>query len=155
VRVNSLSNLQTTPFDTETLTIGANMRLSDRISNSVRANYSTQSSKADQTLDSFGGAMPLSANLLLSPLAPSSNQAAFELADANDFFLGPNSRNRTRQFNGVDDVVGRTVPTSGNLVLIIGPCFGFFARSRPDCFSHQTPQQFLATEGSGSEDHGF
>jgi hypothetical protein len=156
VRVNSLSNVQTTPFDTETLTIGANMRLSDRISNSLRANYSTQSSKADQALDSFGGAMPLSANLLLSPLAPSSNQAAFELVDANDFFLGPNSRNRTRQFNGVDDVVMTHGAHEWKFGLDYRAVFLDFSPAQDQVVLRSpSTQQFLATEAAALRITGF
>jgi len=156
VRVNSLSNVQTTPFNTQTLTIGANMQLSDRISDSFRANYSTQSSKADQTLDSFGGAVPLPASLLLGSMAPSANQAAFELADANDFFLGPNSRNRTRQLNFVNDVV----MTHGAHELKWGLDYravflNFSPAQNQVVLRSSTTQQFLQTEAGDLRVTGF
>lgn len=156
VRVNSLSNLQTTPFNTQTLTIGANMQLSNQISESFRANYSTQSSQADLTLDSFGGAAPLPANLLLGSMAPSSNQAAFELADANDFFLGPNSRNRTRQLNFVNDVVMTYGTHEVKWGLDYRAVFLNFSPAQNQVvLRSSTTQQFLETEAGNLRVTGF
>ena len=63
-----LSNLSPTKTNTQTFTVGSDMLLSDKISNAVRANYSTQTASLINGLDSFGGAVPLNANLLLGAL---------------------------------------------------------------------------------------
>lgn len=57
----SLSTFQTTVVNTQTLTLGLNMALSSRVSNTIRGNYSTQKAGESFTLDSFGGAVPLTA----------------------------------------------------------------------------------------------
>jgi hypothetical protein len=103
-RTNSLSNVNTLATNTRTLTVGLNMMLSSRLSNSLRGNYSTQSVQSNYTLDSFGGAVPLPASSLLGPLSTSDSLAYFTLADANAYFLGPYTRNKATQLNFTDDL---------------------------------------------------
>lgn len=104
-RLTPLSTLSATNVKTQTLTVGVNMLLSNRISNSVRANYSKQNSDFSEKLDSFGGAVPLDPKLLLGSLSSSENEFFFGLSDASGFYSsGPNARNRASQLNFVDDV---------------------------------------------------
>lgn len=103
-RVNSLSNLQTTTVNTQTLTLGLNMLLSARLSNSLRGNYSTQRSDLSYALDSFGGAVPIAGNLLLGTLPTAENLAYFQDFDTSLYELGSGGRNSTKQINLTDDL---------------------------------------------------
>jgi Carboxypeptidase regulatory-like domain/TonB dependent receptor len=99
------NNLIVIDVNTQTLTLGVNMLLSNRISNSVRANYSRQTSSNFEKLDSFGGAVPLDPKLLLGSLSSSDSQIFFGLSDASGIFgIGPNARNRDTQLDFVDDL---------------------------------------------------
>jgi hypothetical protein len=100
----SLSTFQTTFVNTQTLTVGANMLLSPRYSNTIRGNYSTQRSGQSAILDSFGGATPLNPSLLLGSLSSNQNDAIFYGLDTSDLFLGNSGTSRTRQANLVDDL---------------------------------------------------
>jgi len=101
---SSLSTLQTTSVNTQTLTLGVNMVLSPRLSNTIRGNYSTQRNGQSYTLDSFGGATPLDASLLLGPGSSSQNLAVFYALDASYLFIGNAGAVRTRQANVVDEL---------------------------------------------------
>jgi hypothetical protein len=104
-RLTPLSTLSTTNVNTQTFTLGVNMLFSNRTSNSVRANYSTQNSNFSEKLDSFGGAVPLDPKLLLGSLSSSDNAFFFGIADATGFYsIGPNAKNVTSQLNFVDGV---------------------------------------------------
>jgi hypothetical protein len=103
-RLYSLSDLETTKANTDTLTLGLNMALNHNVFNALRGNYSAQSVPFSDSLDSFGGAVPLDPSQLLGSLSPSSNFAGFLAFDATDYFIGPNSKNRTRQMNFTDDL---------------------------------------------------
>jgi len=99
----SLSTLQSTNVDTQTLTVGVNMALSARISNTLHGNYSKQSSASSSALDSFGGAVPINPALRLGALPASKNQGFFETFDLGaPYIVGPNGKNQTRQLNFVD-----------------------------------------------------
>jgi Carboxypeptidase regulatory-like domain/TonB dependent receptor len=100
----SLSTFETTLVNTQTLTLGVNMSLSPRLSNTIRGNYSTQTSGQSYTLTSFGGATPLNSSLLLGSGPSSQNDALFYLLDASYLFVGNAGVSRTRQANIVDDV---------------------------------------------------
>jgi len=102
---SSLSTLQTTLVNTQTLTVGVDMALSPRLSNTIRGNYSTQRSGESWSLDSFEGATPLSPSLLLGADPNSSqNLAVFYLLDASNLFIGNGGVSRTRQANVVDEL---------------------------------------------------
>jgi hypothetical protein len=103
-RQNSLSDLGSTVVNTQTLTIGLNTTLSDRASNTVRGNYSAQSSGLSYTLDSFGGAVPLPADLLLGSLSDSVNEGLFQTFDLPPLIVGFTFDNQTKQANFVDDL---------------------------------------------------
>jgi hypothetical protein len=100
----SLSMLETAPVNTQTLTLGLNMALSTKIANTIRANYSSQSSNLSDTMQAFHGATPLPPNLLLGTLSDTVDDGAFETFDTNYYSFGPIGRNRTWQMNFVDDL---------------------------------------------------
>jgi hypothetical protein len=102
VRSGSLSVVGATTVNTQTVTAGVNMIFSDRLSNTLRGNFSTQTADLIYSLDSFGGAVPLDPNLLIGSL-PSGSYGAFLFGDANSLATGPYARNQAKQFNFVDD----------------------------------------------------
>ena len=101
-RAGSLSTLQPTDVNTQTLTVGLILQLSAKVLNSLRGNYSTQYSALSNRLDDFGGATPLAASLLLGTLPAASNYAYFETFDMGELATGPQAKNRTRQADIVD-----------------------------------------------------
>ncbi len=106
----SLNTLSKITANTKTLTVGANMLFRAGMFNSVRGNYSTQTANQIDTLDSFGGGVPLNLNLLLGSLPSTDNWGRVNIRGAGVFDAGPIARNRTKQMNFVDDfstVVGR------------------------------------------------
>ena len=103
-RVYSLSMLETSPVNTQTLTLGVNLAINANTANTVRANYSAQSSSLVNTLDAFQGATPLPPSLILGDLPAASDNAGFETFDTDYYDFGPVARNRTRQLNFVDDL---------------------------------------------------
>ena len=91
--------------NTETLTLGVNALFNTQISNAFRANYSRQNSRSLHTLDSFGGAQPIPASLLLANLSPEITYASFETLDTfQEYVIGPDARNRATQLNFLDDL---------------------------------------------------
>jgi hypothetical protein len=101
-RSYGLSTLGATEVNTQTLTAGLNMVLSDRLSNTLRGNFSTQSANLIYSLDSFGGAVPLNPALLLG--SPAGQSYGFFLPrGASYLVIGPYARNKTKQFNFLDD----------------------------------------------------
>ena len=104
-RVNSLSQIDTTIANTETVTVGVNMNLSSRLFNTLRGNYSTQRAGVSYALDSFGGATPPDPSVLFGSLSPRQTVAFFlPLDGTNDYFLGSDSSNQAKQLNLVDDL---------------------------------------------------
>jgi hypothetical protein len=104
-RNNSLSTLTSNEVNTRTLTVGFSGFLTSSISNSLRANYSTQRGSSISSLDSFGGAVPPPSSLFLGPLSGRDNFTAFQTLFDNlsSVQRGPTARNSTRQINFVDD----------------------------------------------------
>jgi Carboxypeptidase regulatory-like domain/TonB dependent receptor len=103
-RENSLSQVTTTDVNTRTLTIGLNTLPSRGIANALRGNYSTQDGNQVASLDSFGGATPPPASVLIGSLAPSTVYSYFETFDAASYEVGPYARNHATQLNFVDDL---------------------------------------------------
>ena len=103
-RAYSLSDVETTQANTQTLTFGLNIALPSGLADTVRANYSSQTAVLADRLDSFGGAQPLPASLLLGSLTTLSSHGAFLAFNATDYFFGPNSKNETKQMNFADDI---------------------------------------------------
>lgn len=104
-RVDSLSEVDTTITNTQTVTVGVNMALSDRVFNSLRGNYSSQTSGTSAALDSFEGAVPPNPSALFGSLPPGQSRAFFLPLDGTfPYFVGPSANNRTKQMNFVDDL---------------------------------------------------
>jgi hypothetical protein len=104
-RTDSLSEVDTTITNTQTVTIGVNMALSSRLFNALRGNYSTQRAGLSYALDSLGGAVPPNPSLLFGPLPPGQTLAFFlPLDGTDDYFVGTDANNRTKQLNLVDDL---------------------------------------------------
>ncbi|WP_188760798.1 TonB-dependent receptor [Edaphobacter acidisoli] len=103
-RIYSLSMIQVTPVNTQTLTGGVNMLFGKFTANTLRANYSTQSSNATQSQDTFGGAIPVDESVILGTLSKANTYASFQTLDTEFYGLGPVANNRTRQINLVDDL---------------------------------------------------
>ncbi|HVB59429.1 MAG TPA: TonB-dependent receptor [Candidatus Acidoferrales bacterium] len=101
----SLSTFQTEDVNTETLTLGLNMALSTKLSDSVRGNYSTQSNNSTTSLDSFGGAVPFDPGLLLGSLSSSQNSATFYGLDTTPLVIGSGGKNRSGQLDFRDDLM--------------------------------------------------
>lgn len=98
-------NIERIPVNTQTLTVGFNMVPNSRLANTLRGNYSMQDAQSSFSSSSLGGAVPLSASLLLGSLDPSQNLGVFNpLTTHIGIRIGPDVRNKTRQFNFVDDL---------------------------------------------------
>jgi hypothetical protein len=102
-RSGGLSEVGATTVNTQTMTAGVNMIFSDRLSNTLRGNFSTQSAKLLYTLDSFGGAVPPNPSLLIGSL-PSDSYGLILPGDVSSLAMGPYARNKTKQINFVDDL---------------------------------------------------
>jgi hypothetical protein len=100
----SLSTLQNTVVNTQTLTLGINMLLTSSVSNTLRWNYSKQSANTVYSLDAFGGAVPVNPALLLGSLSSSDNQTYFYTDDTTNLGIGPVAKNKASQINFVDDL---------------------------------------------------
>jgi len=101
---DSLSGLNTTAIDTRTLTVGVNMLLSPRLSNSLRGNYSTQSNEGFYTLHSFGGSIPPSPSLYFGNLPGAQSQGNFYISGVKSLHVGSAGRSSTKQANFTDDL---------------------------------------------------
>jgi hypothetical protein len=101
-RQDSLSEIVTSTANTQTLTVGVDMALSNTLSNTLRGNYSTQQAGSVFSMDSFGGARPLDPGLLLDTLPLSQNEAVFLSLDLPSYAIGAGANNHTSQFNLVD-----------------------------------------------------
>ncbi len=103
-REYALSMLAAGPVNTQTATGGINMLLNRFAANTLRANYSVQTSGQIDSLDTFGGATPLSPSVILGSLPPTQNLAAFETLDTDYYSTGPVENNRARQVDLVDSL---------------------------------------------------
>jgi hypothetical protein len=144
--LSSPGELDSVPVNTQTLTIGVNNEWGSRISNTLRGNYSTQTSNATAALHAMGGAVLPPEGLYLGDLSASSNEFNFQTFDTYFFAAGTIGHNRTKQFNVTDDlswVVGShklKFGTDGRLLYLdIHPATGVVS------YSTDTVQDFLAT----------
>lgn len=101
-RVFSLSNVETAEANTQTLTVGLNVLLSG-LANTLRGNYSSQNALLTDSLDNFGGSVPISPSLFVGSFPAQGTHVAFLALNATDYFVGPNSKNETKQMNFADD----------------------------------------------------
>jgi Carboxypeptidase regulatory-like domain/TonB dependent receptor len=101
-RQYALNILANQPVNTQTGTAGLNMQLSRYAANTLRANFSTQSSGGVNSLDSFGGGTVPDASIILGSLPPEKNLGTFETLDTDEYSTGPLANNRARQIDIVD-----------------------------------------------------
>ena len=102
-RLNSLTQLSSSKVDTRTATFGLNTFLNSRMSNTFRANFSRQYSATIFSLDSFGGAVAPSRDLLLGSPSSPDDQAFVFITGIAAYGTGPSGRNTTTQLNFADD----------------------------------------------------
>jgi len=100
-----LSMLDTISVNTRTATFGANMALSNQISNALRLNYSTQTSNDIQSLSPIGGSVSLNPSYFLGPVPASSSLVEFQTFDTDFLATGPLVKAKTKQFDFADDFV--------------------------------------------------
>jgi Carboxypeptidase regulatory-like domain/TonB dependent receptor/TonB-dependent Receptor Plug Domain len=104
-RNNNLSENDTTEVSTRTVTIGATLNPNSRVADSLRGNFSQQTSSLVTVVDSFGGAIPPPLSVLGPGLAdPASASLNFITFDTSFYSIGPDARNRSRQLNFADDL---------------------------------------------------
>jgi len=101
-----LNVVDTIPGNVQTGTVGINMFFG-QISNTIRANYSTQGAGNSHRLDSFGGAVPPSSSLFLGTSPADASFIFFNLSGVT-LRDGSNVENRTKQFNIVDTLAAST-----------------------------------------------
>ncbi len=103
----NLSELDSTPVNTRTITVGTTLTLSPTVSDAFRFNYSLQRASFRASVDTFAGATPPSLNVLapgLSPGAASQTQIFFVDFDTTSYNIGPSATNRSMQLNFADDI---------------------------------------------------
>lgn len=100
-----LSMLDTISVNTRTVTLGLNMALSNRLSNALRLNYSTQTSDDIQSLSPIGGSVSLSPSYFLGPVPASTSLVEFQTFDTDFLATGPLVKAKTKQFDFADDFV--------------------------------------------------
>ena len=146
VSLSSPSELDTVPVNTQTFTVGLNTELGTDISNSLRGNYSTQTSNVQSALHAMGGATLPAPSLFLGDLPFPANELNFETFDTYYFAAGTVGHNRSRQVNMVDDlswVLGAhklKFGVDGRIIFLdIHPAVGSLG------YSADSIQDFLAT----------
>jgi hypothetical protein len=101
----SLSSVSQLAFDTQTYTLGATSQLSGRFNNDFRVGYARSDSQVLESLDSFGGALPINLATAVgagsSPAAQPTVLLDFAGAGYTQISSGPTS-NGSRQWNVVD-----------------------------------------------------
>ena len=102
----SLSRISSTRITTQTGTVGATWLISPRIADDLRFNYSRVNANGSETLDNFGGAIPLTTLPLPSPFNLQNANFGFTISSVQNGVLGDGSfsRNLQRQINLVDSL---------------------------------------------------
>ena len=98
-----LNDPQTTQVGTRTATVGFNMTLNPRVTNMLRANYSSQNTSSEYRLTSAGESVPYDSSILLGNLSSTANYALFGTFDSGFLIAGPLAKNRNQQWEVVDD----------------------------------------------------
>ena len=104
VSLSSPTELDALPVNTQTLTVGANMDWGGKFSNTLRGNYSTQTSDVRSSVYPIGGATVPPPSLYLGDLGPSTNEFSFQTFDTYYFAAGTIGHNQTKQLNFTDDL---------------------------------------------------
>lgn len=104
--LTGVSSLLLTNVNTQTFTLGADMTLTSRMVNSMRGNYSRQSSSLAYSANSGQayGAVPLNPSLLESPLASDGVLTSFNTYDTGYSYVGPDGKNQATQVEFADDL---------------------------------------------------
>jgi hypothetical protein len=97
-----LTVLANAPVNTQTATAGINMLLTNFAADTFRANYSVQSTKLSDSLNSIGGATLPPSSLMFGSLPPASTLAGFQTYDTDYYSIGPVANDRARQIDLVD-----------------------------------------------------
>ena len=146
VSLSSPSELDTIPVNTQTFTVGVNSELGNSISNSLRGNYSMQTSNYQSALHAMGGATLPPPSLYLGNLPFPSNELNFQTYDTYYFAAGTIGHNQSKQVNIVDDLSWNLgvhklkFGVDGRIVFLnIHPAVGSLG------YSTDTVQDFLAT----------
>lgn len=106
-RTRSLSTVQTTPFRTETWTIGSTQTLTSDVVNELLVNWSRNKAGNVFEIDNFMGAVPPEDSLLFPPFAARDNSFyGFNILGPTNpnFSVGRNAENKQRQINFVDNL---------------------------------------------------
>jgi hypothetical protein len=94
---------QKTQVDTRTLTLGFDMSLTPQLANSLRGNYSRQSSTGSYQLTAAAGSTPYDPTVVLGSLAPQESNLTFGTFDTSFLIVGPVATNHNTQFELADD----------------------------------------------------
>jgi hypothetical protein len=101
----ALSNVYTSRITTQTATFGASWAISPVVLSDLRLNYSRTNGSGAQTLDNFGGAVPLSSFPAPSPFSAGNAALGFDISSLSTglFNFGRGQENTQRQFNIVEN----------------------------------------------------
>jgi hypothetical protein len=118
---DSLNTIATTRITTQTLTVGATWQMTSHVTSDVRFNYSRVSASGQESLDGFGGAVPLATLPLPSPYTDQNSGFTFGIFSLVDGTLaqGTNGGNIQRQIN----LVGSFTAQKGTHSLRVGMDF--------------------------------
>jgi hypothetical protein len=106
-RLFALNDPTTTGARTETLTLGATLIVSPRLTNDLRLNYSLSNGQSYVTQDGFGGATPIPDSVAFPPFTNRNNALVGIVLDGgvgSSWYLGTNVANSQHQYNLVDTV---------------------------------------------------
>jgi hypothetical protein len=103
-RPAALSVISSSDFTIQTATVGATWGLSPVMADDVRFNYSTTTAGGHNTLDNFGGAVPLTSLPFPSPYSARDAQFALDILSLKQglLFVGQTVSNHQQQINLVD-----------------------------------------------------
>jgi hypothetical protein len=104
--LSPLSLVSPSRITTQTTTLGAMWVPSSKVTNDLRFNYSRTSSESSSFLDTFGGAVPLTALPLPNPYTPQNAQFQFGVFSLKGplIQIGRTADQLQRQFNVVDSL---------------------------------------------------
>jgi Carboxypeptidase regulatory-like domain/TonB dependent receptor len=102
---SSLNTSLLTSFNTQTVTAGVMLALSDTVHNDLRINYSRMTASKNFLLDDLGGSVIPSDSVFFPPsVARQDSMFGFSLGNGSSFFIGRDIDNLQRQINIVDNV---------------------------------------------------